>query len=254
MRPVLKLEYFPAKCAVDTIVVRTDQNKVYYNTGPDVDHPRFELISGHDLPIGTIISTAVIGDDPPAGYLECDGSMYKVDEYRALYDVIRGIYGGEFYTRIEAGIKRWYLTKFAVPNFCTPARTTKTPLNLGGPNDGHFFGEQRMPLGGFYNIGKRASAHRIQGEGELRFYYGSQIGGSSAFRLNDINMPRHSHTIKAIRGPKIFNMGHEHKEWIPCGDNMPGAKYRELLGDSTPNSVINNEREVLELEFYIKYA
>lgn len=64
------------------------------------------------VPIGTIIDFA--GENPPEGYLNCNGQTFSASEYPELYDIIKNTWGAEY------------------PLFCVPDLRRKTTIGSGG--------------------------------------------------------------------------------------------------------------------------
>ena len=67
-------------------------------------------------PIGTVLS--IMCDDPPKGYLICDGTVYTISEYPQLASYFETVYGSK---NIFGGDG---ITTFAVPNMNSGANTT----------------------------------------------------------------------------------------------------------------------------------
>lgn len=64
------------------------------------------------IPIGTIIDFA--GENPPEGYLNCNGETFSASEYPELYDIIKNTWGAEY------------------PLFSVPDLRRKTTIGSGG--------------------------------------------------------------------------------------------------------------------------
>jgi hypothetical protein len=60
---------------------------------PDLNLPSINGGLGIGCPAGVVVPYA--GNNPVAGWLDCDGSTYQVGDYLGLYQTIGSIYGGE---------------------------------------------------------------------------------------------------------------------------------------------------------------
>ena len=230
-KPILKLRYFPKKCAPDVILVRTDENKIYYNSG-SYEEPRFETLSGHDLPVGTIICGGFLENKVPNKYLRCDGTAYDVKKYAALYSMIGSTYG-------QITNSRGTVVKFNVPNFVS--ELAKFPV--GGFNGDKFTsGVNRMPMG------------RVP-ISQLRSHNDRPYGGAASFLLENIHMPPHTHSVTALGTAQEIDMPRTYNTRTPITDQgASGYGYYGLQStEINSNRFLNNDREVLEMEFFIKY-
>ena len=68
-----------------------------------------KIDSGIANPVGTVISY-ITGENAPAGYLKCDGTVYNISEYKALADAIKDGFGSYNYYGGDG------TTTFAVPD------------------------------------------------------------------------------------------------------------------------------------------
>lgn len=121
-----------------------------------------------NCPIGTVLSFA--GSAAPHGYLLCDGSSYKIEDYPDLYSAIGTTYGGDSET-------------FNVPNlvdkFIQGSNTCGTEKKAGLPNiTGEFrvsdtkgFYESSKPSGTFQLGTSIGSVDGYSGSGTYSGYY-----------------------------------------------------------------------------------
>ena len=72
-------------CACKSI---TETKVVVQKTGCEIDEETGEIGTKKDTtPVGSILS--YMGNNPPEGYLSCDGSVYKINEYPKLAEQIK---------------------------------------------------------------------------------------------------------------------------------------------------------------------
>lgn len=91
MTEIIELDSFPDSFKSGGLILRTDLNKFFLNTGVDIDSPAFTELGG-GVPTGVIDDFAGIESALPTGWLFCDGSEIAEAAYPNLFAVIGTTY------------------------------------------------------------------------------------------------------------------------------------------------------------------
>lgn len=117
-------------CACKSI---SETKVIVQKQGCEIDEETGEIGTKKDTtPVGTVISY-IIASTPPDGYLSCDGSVYKINEYSKLAEAIKEGLGSYNYFGGDG------TTTFAVPDLRgeflrgtgTSSRNTGTGVSVG---------------------------------------------------------------------------------------------------------------------------
>ena len=178
MANVVKLDFVPDKFEPNGLLLRTDNNKLYVNTGT-LENPDFELVGGR-IPSGTIQMFAGLSAAIPAGWLRCNGLTFNTSLYPELFAAIRYQWGG-------AG------SSFQVPNleqnnlFVRAANGDGEVGNTGGESL-HTLNSDEMPNHTHAPIGGQhlhtAAASNSNGSSTDVFRRGGGTAGSIRVRSN----------------------------------------------------------------------
>jgi microcystin-dependent protein len=148
---------------------------------------RDSFIADLGIPIGAIFPYA--GQNPPRGFLFCDGSEVLITAYPDLYNIIRDIYNG--ITPLFAPFSNGQPISFRLPDL-----RGRFPL---GRNNMDNSLQVPLPTGGFIDAGGGTALdiddptqERVSGTNLL-----SSAGGNSSRSIQLQNLPDHSHSLNA---------------------------------------------------------
>lgn len=163
------------------------------------------------LPIGAILPYA--GNNPPDGFLFCDGSEVLIAKYETLYNVIGGTYNG------------------ITPLLGTPNTTFRLPdlrgrFALGRENMDN--GEQVLSILGTPVDGGGGTP----APGSNRVISGpiSQTGGANEYTLSTSQLPNHQHNLQGNSGTQYY------ASRVSTGVPLDTGSFLGA-GGSTPNQV-----------------
>ena len=186
-------EFIVAKPAVESL---TDPNKDYSLPSDQIllfrdsvsgllRASRDTFVGDLGLPIGAILPFA--GNNPPDGFLFCDGSEVLIAKYEALYNIIGGTYNG------------------INPLLGTPGTTFRLPdlrgrFPLGRENMDN--GEQVLTSLGVPVDGGGGtpppSANRVISGGL------GGVGGANEYTLSTSQLPNHQHNLQGNAGTQYY--------------------------------------------------
>lgn len=92
MTDIVNLDHFPARFDINGIINRTDQKKIYKNTGT-YTNPAFSELGGGS-PSGSTIMFPGLDANIPIGWLKCDGRSLARATYPDLFAAIGYLHGG----------------------------------------------------------------------------------------------------------------------------------------------------------------
>ena len=131
----IELAYFPDKFLTTDFLHRTDEQKLYRNSGT-FDTPVWSEF-GPTEPAGIIKMFAGLDANIPTGYLKCDGQGLSTTTYAALFAAIGYTWGGSGGT--------FNLPDFVTNNIFPRAAANDGEVGQSGGEDTHTLTTNEMP-------------------------------------------------------------------------------------------------------------